>query len=53
MDTYLALVTTALIVASIAWLLVRTIRADRPIRPPNPLRTWQDEQVEWRRIGIS
>ncbi|HUW17131.1 MAG TPA: hypothetical protein VMW94_08630 [Actinomycetes bacterium] len=32
---------------------VRQVRGDRPVTPPGAPRDWRDEQMEWRRLGIS
>jgi hypothetical protein len=53
MNTFLNLLVPVLLIAGLAWLAVRTIRADRPASPPGSLRDWRDEQLEWRHVGIS
>jgi hypothetical protein len=52
MTNHLTLLITAIAVTGLAWYLVRTISGDRPVRPPNALRDWREELLEWRRLGI-
>jgi hypothetical protein len=56
MTSFLALlwaVTVSLTVVLTVGATVRLIRRDRPATPPGSARDWRDEQLEWRRLGIS
>ena len=43
----------SLAVVAVAVATVRQVRGDRPATPPGAPRDWRDEQLEWRRLGIS
>ncbi|MDH4353038.1 MAG: hypothetical protein OEW41_03550 [Actinomycetota bacterium] len=43
----------AVVAFAVAVATVRQVRGDRPATPPGAPRDWRDEQLEWRRLGIS
>jgi len=53
MTTNLAFLTTTLLIVAIGWLLVRTIRDDRPVNPPGSPLDWREQQLgDWRQLWI-